>query len=58
MFIINTTPLGTHRTYGECALFLFIMVHFNRGCREVHAIFDNPERLKLPKGKGVIKLPL
>ena len=52
MFIINTSPLGTHRTYGEYALFLFrrfIMVHFNRGCREVHAIFDNPERLKLPK---------
>ena len=25
------------------------MVHFNRGCRELHAIFDNPGRLKLPK---------
>ena len=25
------------------------MTHFNRGCREVHILFDNPERLELPK---------
>ena len=25
------------------------MSQFNRGCREVHVLFDNPERLKLPK---------
>ena len=52
MFLINTSPLGTHRTYREYALFLFrrfINVHFNRGSSEVHVIFDNPERLELPK---------
>ena len=52
MFIINTSPLGTHKTYSEYALFLFrrfIMLYFHRGCREVHVLFDNPERLKLPK---------
>ena len=52
MFIINTSPLGTHKTYGEYALFLFrrfVLLYFNRGCREVHVIFDNPERLELPK---------
>ena len=25
------------------------MSQFNRGCKEVHVLFDNPERLKLPK---------
>ena len=52
MFIINTSPLGTHRTYGEYAHFLFrrfVMTHMNRGSREVHVLFDNPERLELPK---------
>ena len=52
MFIINTSPLGTHKTYGEYASFLlrrFLMSQFNRGCKEVHVLFDNPERLKLPK---------
>ena len=49
MFIINTSPLGAHRTYGEYAHFLFrrfVMTHMNRGS---HILFDNPERLELPK---------
>ena len=52
MFIINTSPLATHTTFGDYALFLmrcFILTQFNYGCREVHILFDNPGRLQLPK---------
>ena len=49
MFIINTTPLGHHKSLGNYASFLlkrFILTQFRRGCQEVHVVFDNPGRLK------------
>ena len=49
MFIINTTPLGTHRTLTDYAQFLirrFILPQFSKGSKEVHVIFDNPGRLQ------------
>ena len=49
MFMINTSPLGNHTTYGDYAMFLMqrhIISHFSRGCLEVHVIFDNPGQLK------------
>ena len=48
MFMINTTPLGSHRIMSEYAKFLFtrfVMSQFRRGCTEVHVLFDNPGRL-------------
>ena len=48
MFIINTAPLGIHRTLSEYANFLmkrFIVTQFKQGCKEVHVIFDSPGRL-------------
>ena len=48
MFMINTSPLGSHTTYGDYARFLMqrhITPHFSRGCTEVHLLFDNPGRL-------------
>ena len=52
MFLINTSPLGTHTTFGDYAFFLmrhFILSQFNNRCREVHILLDNPGRLQLPK---------
>ena len=52
MFLINTSPLRTHTTFGDYAFFLmrrFILSQFNNMCREVHILFDNPGRLQLPK---------
>ena len=46
MVIINTSLLGTHRLT-QSMLFRRFIIH--RGCREVHVLFHNPERLKLPK---------
>ena len=49
MFLINTTPLGSHKTLADYAKFLtrrFIITQFNQGCNEVHVLFDNPGRLK------------
>ena len=49
MFMINTSPLGSHTTYGDYARFLLkrhITPHFSRGCTEVHLLFDNPGQLK------------
>ena len=49
MFLINTTPLGSHRTLADYARFLmrrYIIAEFNRGSEEVHLIFDNPGRLQ------------
>ena len=49
MFIINTTPLGTHRTLADYAQFLirrFILPQFSKDSKEVHVIFDNPSRLQ------------
>ena len=48
MFMLNTTLLGSHRTFADYAQFLakrFLLPHFSRGCIEVHLIFDNPGRL-------------
>ena len=48
MFLINTTPLGSHVVMSDYAKFLFmrfVMPQFRRGCNEVHVIFDNPGRL-------------
>ena len=45
MFLINITPLGSHKTMSDYGRFLFkrfIQMHFIRGCLEVHVIFDNP----------------
>ena len=45
MFMINTRPLGNHKTFSDYANFLqkrFIAPHFSRGSKEVHVIFDNP----------------
>ena len=49
MFMINTSPLGSHSTFGDYARFLtqrYIAPHFSRGCTEVHLLFDNPGQLK------------
>ena len=49
MFLINTTPLQTHRTMAEYARFLlrrFIVSQFSKGGSEVHVILDNPGRLQ------------
>ena len=48
MFLINTTPLGVHKTLSDYAKFLtrrFVVTQFNQGCQEVHVIFDNPGSL-------------
>ena len=42
MFLINTTPLGSHKTMSEYAMFLirrFIETQFTRGSLEVHVSF-------------------
>ena len=47
MFLINTTPLGSHKCMSDYGRFLFtrfIRSQFGRGCSEVHVIFDNPGR--------------
>ena len=50
IFLINTAPLGVHITYlcGLCQVLLqrHISLHFNKGCIEVHFIYDNPGQLK------------
>ena len=48
MFIINTTPLGSHKTFDDYAKFLLrrhVISQFYKGSVEVHLIFDNPGRL-------------
>ena len=48
MFMLNTTPLGSHRTFADYGQFLisrFIKPHFNSGSNEIHVLFDNPGRL-------------
>ncbi len=49
MFLINTTPLGTHKTFKDYAYFLmlrYILTQFRKGCQEVHVLFDNPGQLE------------
>ncbi len=49
MFMLNTTPLGTHRTFADYSQFLmklFILPQFGKGASQVHVIFDNPGRLE------------
>ena len=49
MFILNTSPLCSHRTFADYSNFLskrFLTPHFNNGAREVHLIFDNPGRME------------
>ena len=49
MFMINTSPLGSHTTFADYARFLMqrhIIPRFSRGTLEVHLIFDNPGQLK------------
>ena len=51
MFLINTTPLGSHTTLMDYANFLikrFIVTQFSNGSSEVHVVFDNPGR-NIPK---------
>ena len=48
MFIINTAPIGCHRTYRDYAEFLitrYISPHLIKGCTEVHLLFDNVGQL-------------
>ena len=48
MFMINSVPLGTHRTFSDYTKFLiqrFIIPCFKQGSQSVHVIFDNPGRL-------------
>ncbi len=48
MFLINTTPLGSHKTLANYANFLLrrhAISQFHRGSEEVHIIFDTPGRL-------------
>ncbi|XP_078589268.1 uncharacterized protein LOC144869676 isoform X2 [Branchiostoma floridae x Branchiostoma japonicum] len=47
MFLINTSPLGQHRTFLEYSQFLFlkwVLPFFQSGCYEVHIVFDDPHR--------------
>ena len=49
MFLINTTPLRSHRTLSDYAGFLmrrYLLTEFNKGSEEVHIIFDNYGRLQ------------
>ncbi len=45
MFLINTTPLGSHKTLEDYANFLLkrhAVPHFKKGSTEVHILFDTP----------------
>ncbi len=49
MFLINTTPLGSHKTLADYARFLmtrYVLTQFNKGSDEVHVIFNNLGRLQ------------
>lgn len=49
MFLVNTTPLGCHKTLADYARFLitrYLVTQFKKGSHEVHLIFDNPGCLK------------
>ena len=43
--MLNTSPIGTHKTFSDYGDFLFarfIVPQWLRGSKEVHVIFDNP----------------
>ena len=45
MFLINTTPLGSHKTLKDYPDFLLkrhAIPHLKRGSTEIHILFDNP----------------
>ena len=49
MFLINTSPLGSHKTildYGKFILTRYIMTQFSKGSNKVHIVFDNPGQLR------------
>ena len=46
MFIINTIPLGSHKTMADYANFLirrYSTPYLIKGCDEIHVLFDSPE---------------
>ena len=46
--MLNTSPIGTHKTFSDYGDFLFarfIVPQWLRGSKEVHVIFDNPGRI-------------
>ena len=46
--MLNTSPIGTHKTFSDYGDFLFvrfIVPQWRRGSKEVHVIFDNPGRI-------------
>ena len=48
MFLINTSPLGSHKTFNDYGHFLiqcYIVPQYSRGCNQVHILFDQPGRL-------------
>ena len=48
MFPLNITPLRQHKSITDYAYLLFrvsIVPHFSRGTKQVHLVFDHPERL-------------
>ncbi|XP_066282530.1 uncharacterized protein [Branchiostoma lanceolatum] len=47
MFLINVSPLGSHKTFFDYALFLFrqwMLPFFESGAKEIHLLFDDPNR--------------
>ena len=47
MFLINTSPLISHRSMKDYSKFLvkrFAVPHFNNGVKEVHIVFDCPRQ--------------
>ena len=62
MFMLNTSPIGTHNDYGDFLFARFIIPQWLRGSKEVHVIFDNPGTLlshrKYSKEPGMTTVPL
>ena len=47
MFLINTRPLGCHKTMADYGAFLlkrFVSPYLRKGTKEVHILFDDPGR--------------
>lgn len=68
MFMINTCPLGSHKTFGEYGHFLikrYIFPQYSRGTTEVHVIFDDygiltqtPKHFEQKRRDTLAKVPL